>query len=388
VTFAQALELLDDNQFNLLSHPESGIQGVAVGRKGGGPIAEAGPDQFVIVAYVPNKLSTSELHKLKILTGPRLFSKGAGKAAPALKPDDIDVVECGEPFTVHAAGPGLSVPAAHRGLYGGRPPVLDAQKWFSTLRMGISITNPEDDYPQRLSVGTLGFFLEDANNQRYLVSNNHVIGRSNAAQPGEPVVQPGTLDMTATELQLMPTLNDLKVNWQVAAFTAAVTIRFETKRSVPKNRVDAAMAQLSGNRNRPEDHNRLAYGGSILGVAAPYQVDANGRLTGSTRVYKVGRTTGYTEGVVTAVAAATNIHGYPGGSAYFVDQVVVEATADNIGPFSDRGDSGSAVLIDRHQLIGLLFGGSSLQTFVNPIAVVLRGLEKASSLTGLRVVHL
>ncbi len=76
---------------------------------------------------------------------------------------------------------------------------------------------------------------------------------------------------------------------------------------------------------------------------------------------------------------------YPSGSAFFAGQLVIEATADNGGSFSDRGDSGSAILNDQHELVGLLFAGSERQTLANPIADVLKELEEASGLT-LRVV--
>jgi hypothetical protein len=65
---------------------------------------------------------------------------------------------------------------------------------------------------------------------------------------------------------------------------------------------------------------------------------------------------------------------YDGRSAFFAGQLVVKATPDNVGPFSDRGDSGSSVLNARNELVGLLFAGSQRQTLVNPITDVLSTL--------------
>jgi hypothetical protein len=298
--------------------------------------------------------------------------------------EDINVVEAGSPFQPLI---GLVVPAPQRGQYGRHPSMLDTQKEFSTLRVGIGVTNPVNTYPHLLSVGTIGFYMKDDNNSFYLVSNNHVIGRSNAADGKiEPVVQPGTLDLTATELQLMPQLADLVTTLQIAETTAVVRLQWTAPGASPVNTVDAALAQLTNSGRPTAELHRLTYGGGILRVAQPYTVDpVTGAIQGSARVYKVGRTTGYTEGTVTDLAGST-ILSYNGSTAYFQDQIIVEATSDNVGPFSDAGDSGSGVLNDRHELVGLLFAGANNHTLVNPIEHVLQELQKASGLPGLRVV--
>jgi hypothetical protein len=100
----------------------------------------------------------------------------------------------------------------------------------------------------------------------------------------------------------------------------------------------------------------------------------------------VGRTTGYTEGIVTNIAVTVTIP-YPGGNALFSDQVAVRPTSDNGGVFSDAGDSGSGVLNDRHELLGLLFAGSPDRTLMNPIDGVIRELRSAANIPSLRVVH-
>ena len=63
-----------------------------------------------------------------------------------------------------------------------------------------------------------------------------------------------------------------------------------------------------------------------------------------------------------------------------MNQIAIEATADNVGPFSDSGDSGSGVLNDRHELVGLLFAGSPGRTLVNSIADVINELRNATGL--------
>ena len=253
------------------------------------------------------------------------------------------------------------------------------------MRCGIGITNPEREYPNGLSVGTAGFYLRDQQNNLYVVSNNHVIGKSNAGVAGDAVVQPGTLDLTDLELQVLNTLSRLRNAARVARLSAFVPLQFITPTTAPSNRVDAALARLTASGRGLGDIDRLTFGGTIRRVAAPYRIDASGSIQGSARVYKVGRTTGYTEGEVIGIAGTSAID-YPGGTAFFVDQIVVRATADNVGPFSDRGDSGSGILNDRHELVGLLFAGSAAQTIINPIANVMAELRTASSIGSLQVV--
>src|SRR5262249_51932102 len=155
-----------------------------------------------------------------------------------------------------------------------------------------------------------------------------------------------------------------------------------TPAGTPNNRVDAAMAELTAPGRGRKDIDRLTYGGGIRAVAAPYKVDTHGALVGSTRVYKAGRTTGYTEGNVVGLKGA-GLLSYPTGKAFFIDQLVIEGTTDNGGLFSDRGDSGSGILNDQHELVGLLFAASSQQTLANPIADVLAELRKTSAIPSL-----
>ena len=376
--YKQALKTVRKYGAKMLTTPESNVQLVAVGSKDAGPISEV--KDFSVVAYVKKKLTKKELKGHGVESFDKIYSSTVSGAPPEKM--DIDVVECGAPFEPMV---GFQAPAVQRGLFGGNPPALNAQKWFVSLRSGIGITNPTGEYPQGLSVGTLGFYLDDDDENQYLVSNNHVIGRSNEANAGESIVQPGTLDLTGLELQLMNTLARLRTRTQVARVSAVVTLDFLSGSNIPVNRVDAAMGELTDSGRALSELPRLTFGGAIRGVAAPYRIDATGSIQGSARVYKVGRTTGYTEGRVVGLAGTAAID-YPGGTAFFADQIVVRGTPDNVGPFSDRGDSGSGVLSDRHELVGLLFAGSARQTLVNPIAAVVDQLRNASGIQSLNVI--
>ena len=89
--------------------------------------------------------------------------------------------------------------------------------------------------------------------------------------------------------------------------------------------------------------------------------------------------------MVTNVLGTTNIP-CPGGVAYFNNQIIIQATPDNVGPFSDNGDSGSGVINDRHELVDLLFAGSALQPLVNPIDSVVPSLRSVTGIPSLQVI--
>ena len=371
--FEDAIRAVERHALAIFSQPNSNIRLLAVGTKDRGPLSEA--TDFCLTAYVPEKLTKSQLKGRDLLTFDRSLASAAGSEVP----DGIvlDVVESGSDFTPRQP---LIVPTPFRGQLGGQPPTIDTQKYFDQLRCGIGVTNPTGQYPGNLSVGTLGFFVRDGNQKLFLVSNNHVIGRSGVAMPGESVVQPGTLDLTSIELQMMNTLAKLKNRLEIATLRAVVPFQFTGGSNIPINRVDAAIALVNQPGRGTRDADRVGYGGVIREVATPYRVGPDGRLDGSTRVYKVGRTTGATEGNVVGVAGTGTIV-YPTGQAFFAGQLVIEATPDNGGMFSDRGDSGSAILNDRHELVGLLYAGSQRQTLANAIADVIPALESATGLT-------
>lgn len=368
----QAIKVVNDHGISMLSNPQSGIRFIAVSNKDTGPIDEA--SDFSVTAFVDRKLSGKELKSQGMSSFQSSFKQVCGKT-PGKR--DIDVVE-----TSGAMEPlGLNVSSAQRGKYGGQPPALNAQKRFESLRCGIGVTNPTNEYPNNLSVGTAGFYMTDDDDHLYLVSNNHVIGRSNAAAIGESVVQPGTLDLTGLELSMLPTMSDLVSELEIAEVAGVVQILFPNASGTPNNTVDAAIAQLIDVGRGLNDIDRACFGGSIQGVR-PYTVNASGALNQSARVYKVGRTTGFTEGRVVGITGVTNV-GYAGGTARFVNQILIESTIDNVGGFSDSGDSGSAILNDDHELVGLLFAGNGQHTMANPISNVISQLKTASGIGSL-----
>jgi len=209
---------------------------------------------------------------------------------------------------------------------------------------GVSGGNVTDITRRFCCSGTLGSLVQDTNNTLYILSNNHVLGLSGQAKPGDDISQPGLID------------NNCQTPPIVADFTIA-------PRLGPSN-VDAAIAQL-----RP---GAMDSTGSILDIGVISSVVKNPTVGMS--VIKSGRTTGRTAGTITSINTSVNVQ-YQAGCGQgrkfvvsYTNQVVIAP-----GGFSAGGDSGSLIVTDDDNLqpVALLFAGSSAATIGNPIGQVL-----------------
>jgi hypothetical protein len=217
------------------------------------------------------------------------------------------------------------------------------------LNFGVSGGNVLDRSSSFCCSGTLGALITDGTNQ-YILSNNHVLGRSGAAVAGEDVSQPGMIDANCA------------VTTVVADYTGAAPLG-------PSN-VDAAVAQL-----RPGQMNST---GSIEDIGVPSSTIA--LPTVGLGVAKSGRTTGFTTGSVSSINTSVSVQYQQGcgkGKKFtvtFTGQIVITP-----GNFSAGGDSGSLIVTNNaaHNPVGLLFAGSSSATIANPIGLVLTRLGSA-----------
>jgi hypothetical protein len=174
----------------------------------------------------------------------------------------------------------------------------------------------------------------------YILSNNHVLANSNAASPGDPILQPGPFDGGTLPAD------------RIATLSRFVPITFEppVPRAFHRNLVDAAVAEAEFHDIDREIH--------WLGAIRGWRPKA--AVTVGTLVKKVGRTTNHTVGRILAIGATVDV-GYGGGQvARFTDQIVTT----NI---SAGGDSGSLVMTLENVAVGLLFAGSSVVTIINQI---------------------
>ena len=216
------------------------------------------------------------------------------------------------------------------------------------MHFGVSGGNVNDSSRAFCCSGTLGALVTDGSTQ-YILSNNHVLARSDQASPGDDISQPGLID------------NSCDPGTIVADFTVAPPLG---------SNVDAAIAAL-----RP---------GTMDGTGFIEDIGVPGNSvavpTVGLGVAKSGRTTGFTTGTIGAVNASISVQYQRGcgqGRKFVVaytNQVVI-----NSSTFSAGGDSGSLIVTNDadHNPVALLYAGSSSATIGNPIGEVLDKLEAA-----------
>lgn len=205
-----------------------------------------------------------------------------------------------------------------------------------------------------VTAGTLGAIVRHRKSLKPVVlSNNHVLANEDRARIGDIVVQPGIYD-----------------GGRLAVDAAGRLLDFVALKSV-HNLVDAAVATLDG---------ELSFD--------PLELRGLGRLAGlrqtpvepGDRVAKVGRTTGVTHGVVTAIEVDDIVVGYERGNLSFDRQIEIEGVGDHA--FSAGGDSGSLIVDSDMRACGLLFaggdaGGSNGKglTFANELSAAFEALN-------------
>ena len=213
---------------------------------------------------------------------------------------------------------------------------------------GVSGGNVNDISRAFCCSGTLGALVTNGGTQ-YVLSNNHVLARSDQAVVGDDVSQPGLID------------NGCRIATVVADFSGAPPLG---------SNVDAAVAQL-----RP---GQMDSSGFIEDIGVPSSTIVNPSVGLS--VAKSGRTTGFTTGTISSINTSVNVQyqrGCGSGKKFtvaYTGQIVIGP-----GAFSAGGDSGSLITTNNssHNPVGLLFAGSSTTTIANPIGEVLTKLSAA-----------
>jgi hypothetical protein len=204
--------------------------------------------------------------------------------------------------------------------------------------------------------GTLGSLIQDNSGRQYVLSNNHVLARSDRATVGDPIVQPGLIDNNCTPTGAGPG------TVPVAALSAWLPLK------LPQTNADAAIAQVA---SRTVDANGaiLELGGrqadGTLAPAAPGISSTGGKGESAAlqmKVAKSGRTTGLTCGSISAVGLDVSVDYYrdcaetrPYLTKLFTNQVAMSGDR-----FSDAGDSGALVVdANNAEPVGLFFAGGT-----------------------------
>lgn len=217
--------------------------------------------------------------------------------------------------------------------------------------------------------GTLGSLIASGGNF-FILSNNHVLDKSDQGSPGDAIGQPGLID------------NNCSPGTTVAKLTTAAPIKPSPCIGGPctgpaPSNVDAAIAKVVSG--------MIDTSGSILDLGAANAsgidpappsatvADPATVLANNEQVAKVGRSSGLTCSTLESISSSFNVDytascgGATAFTATFTDQVAVNGAS-----FSAAGDSGSLIVTaDTARPVALLFAGNSSSTVGSPVQLIL-----------------
>jgi hypothetical protein len=202
--------------------------------------------------------------------------------------------------------------------------------------------------------GTLGSLIQDNSGHQYLLSNNHVLARSDHATVGDTIVQPGLIDNNCTPN------GDGPGTTRVGSLTGWLALSSSTTNA------DAAIAQV--------DSGAVSTTGSILELgtkqadgtlgAAPPGISSTGGKGEAAALNRVvaksGRTTGLTCASISALNLDVTVDYYLNCAETkpYLTRTYTNQLAISGNQFSDAGDSGSLVVDAANaEPVGLFFAG-------------------------------
>lgn len=232
----------------------------------------------------------------------------------------------------------------------------------------------------RVSAGTLGAVIRDRDTGEWLIlSNNHVLangsdGTDGRCQMGDEILQPGPFDGGDSSAIIGHLYRFAPLYRHTSAPSCPVAHVFESllnrcihfirpayrvqilRQNGLANTVDCALARPVNDADILPD---------IMGIGAVRNIT---EAEPGTSVRKSGRSTGVTQGIVLATDVTVRVE--VGSSEYvvFTDQVLAT-------PMSVPGDSGSLIVTEENQAVGLLFAGSEKVTLFNRIQNVCAALN-------------
>lgn len=216
---------------------------------------------------------------------------------------------------------------------GARPPFLEDEGRYRPLRGGIQIGR------SGMGFGTLGCFFTVQDNPNLIlgVTNHHVVNpRCSDNAVDETVGQPEDTD---------------------SCFGCCSSVIGRVLRNVCDNDLDIALIQISSGQEWLAEVQQMGF---ITGGGFVTAADA---ATLTYQVRKRGRTTGLTGGVVEAVELSGVINNHDGTLFRNYDHVMrIRPNPDGAGAgtaFSAPGDSGSAIVNESGQIVGIHFGGGA-----------------------------
>jgi hypothetical protein len=212
-----------------------------------------------------------------------------------------------------------------------------------------------------ITAGTLGCWVKDREGEWVILSNNHVLADSNAGVEGDRITQPGPVDLDGLttdptnwigQLQEFATINQEGNGGLpggcsipgIGKFFSTSKPRGAVEQPYP-NLIDAAVARRFGTAVDENIHK--------IGIPAGFRPPEVGEP-----IKKSGRTTEHTtDDEIEAIDMSVQVS-YGSFTALFEEQLLIISEVG--APFSQPGDSGSAIVGNDNGVIGLLFAGGQL----------------------------
>ena len=230
-------------------------------------------------------------------------------------------------------------------------PMVDAGT-YTPLKGGISI-GPCRAVGGFVFAGTLGcFVIDNVSGKHMMLSNFHVMCIDNGHAVGDTMAQPSRVDGGACPGSIVGTL----------------------ARQSLGGKVDCAVADVTGSRGNSCEIVDIGY------------VAGQGTASLGQAVRKRGRTTMLTYGIVDSIHLTVTVDYEDGiGNVTLTDQIGIKPDTTKNPKFGDHGDSGSALVDDARNVIGLYFAGDDTGYGVaNPIAAVLTALNVKLCIGGIK----
>ncbi len=216
--------------------------------------------------------------------------------------------------------------------------------------------------------GTLGSLVVRGGTQ-YILSNTHILARSDLATIGEPIIQPGLVDANCSKTQTT---------------TVANLSQFYNLETGTTPKIDAAIAQvISGDVSTSGAIDYLGATTDANGVPLPGAPHAGSGAAAAVNmaVAKSGRSTGLTCSAVFSTSTSASVQYQKGcgtGTSFsvtYMNQVAVTG-----GSFSAEGDSGSLIVTQSAaDPVALLYAGSDADSVGNPVSDVLNFFKSGSN---------
>jgi hypothetical protein len=217
--------------------------------------------------------------------------------------------------------------------------------------------------------GSLGAFvgfkyLKDKNTYKGFTSAAHVLGINNKAEKGDPVISPGRPDGV------------VDIDAKVGKLGRCAYLTHYSEQNDPNavlNTADIAAVELDDETTCPEanlvrDPKNPKEPMPITGV-----LDLDGLINHlESPVYMVGRTSGFSKGVLDGTNLAAFPIKLPNNRNYFYSELSVVRPQTSKRMFSAAGDSGALVYTADGMAAGFLIAGSPKRSFFHPAYLCLQ----------------